>query len=1442
MATEDAEFALDVSGNFSDIEGDSLTFSASGLPTNLSISASGVISGTPTNEDVGNYTVVVLATDPSSATATDTFNIEVTNTNDPPEVSSPIGNQSATEGSPYSLVVSGNFSDPDGDQLGFTATGLPDSLTISTGGTISGTPLQSETGNYNITVTASDSLNETVSDSFVLTISNNNDPPELVSQISDAVATEDSPFTLDVSPNFSDPDGDTLSFVASGLPPSLTIDSSGLISGTPLQSDVGNFNITITASDPDAASVSNTFQLTVNDVNDPPQATTPIGDRTAAEDSPFELDLSGYFLDPDGDALVFTATGLPSGLLVDSDGIISGIPGQSDVGVYSVTATATDPSAASANSSFVLTIENVNDSPVTVTPIGDQSAAQNADFLLDISGFFDDEDGDALLFTATGLPASLSISNQGVISGRPLQSDVGPYQVQVTATDPSNENVSQQFKLTVTDVNDPPELKSSIEDQTTAEDQVFILDISTNFEDPEGSALVFTQSGLPSSIVLDPSGLMQGTPVQDDIGVFSVTVTATDPSNESVSDTFTLTVTAVNDPPTILAPIGDQSATQDLDFLLDISTFFDDQDDDELLFSESGLPASFILNESGVISGQPSQSDVGQYQVQITATDPLNESVAQTFTLTVTDVNDPPGLKTPIGDQEAFEDQLFSIDVSASFEDPEGSTLVFTATGLPASIVLETSGLMQGTPGQDDVGIYAVSVTATDPSGESASDTFTMTVTGINDAPILLAPIGDQSATEDVNFALDVASYFDDPDGDVLNYIATGLPASLALSQAGLITGTPPQSEVGDYQVSIEARDPSGERATDSFALSVQAANDSPILEGEIPDQQVVEGAFFLTDLSAFFTDDDGDELNFSAIGLPDSGNISLDAATGVMSGTPLQSDARDFPYEITVTATDPDQASASGEFLLTVAALDRANVSLNIDVTPSPALLIDDTRWTFTAQNSGPSAVQEQLLKGSFTGQQLMVESLPPSDCDLEPVVAGNTAFSCSFGSLANGSTAFVVFSVSTNTVGDILAQASTVARGEQPIDPNNSDNEAQESVSVAESFSNGSVQTLGNSNVRAIAAGDLDGDGDLDLVLGTAAGQPVEVYDGTGYRTFAENPRIVPDNSSTEGMALADLDDDGDLDIVLANTGGQPDRIFQNDGIGNFQFWQELGGTDSRGVAAADFNSDGIPDLVFASVQGNPVYLGDGNGGYTLLVELGLESTFDVAATDLTGDGRPDIVFANVGAPSKVWSNVDGSGFELLDELAIGDSVAVATFDLEGDSDTDLVFARVPATASDIPSNPILANDGNGQMQVIYRLGASPTLDAQAGDVNGDSLDDLVFVNSTGTHQTWIATATGFELYGQQIVRPDSVAGLLADLGNDGGLDLALGGGTQAGVDTYLNDGNGNLGMGDAIPPTIELIGAATLSIAAGTTFVDPGAKAEDNIDGDLSALVRT
>jgi hypothetical protein len=239
-------------------------------------------------------------------------------------------------------------------------------------------------------------------------------------------------------------------------------------------------------------------------------------------------------------------------------------------------------------------------------------------------------------------------------------------------------------------------------------------------------------------------------------------------------------------------------------------------------------------------------------------------------------------------------------------------------------------------------------------------------------------------------------------------------------------------------------------------------------------------------------------------------------------------------------------------------------------------------------------------------------------------------------------------------------------------------------------------------------------------------------------------------------------------------------------------------------------------------------------------LVNELGNSASLGVATADFNGDGWPDLVFANSGAPSRLYLNDGGSGFLPPVRFNIGSATSVAVIRADGNGSPDLVFGRVPDEFGDLPANPVLTNDGAGNFTLTESLGGAPTLDVLAGDVNGDGRDDLIFVNATGTHQVWRGTASGFRLNAEQIVAEGAVEGVAGDLGNDGGVDLALAEVPQSGGDLFLNDSFGKLGLGDAIPPTLELLGARSVEIEAGSTFDDPGVAAMDDIDGDISDQV--
>jgi hypothetical protein len=271
---------------------------------------------------------------------------------------------------------------------------------------------------------------------------------------------------------------------------------------------------------------------------------------------------------------------------------------------------------------------------------------------------------------------------------------------------------------------------------------------------------------------------------------------------------------------------------------------------------------------------------------------------------------------------------------------------------------------------------------------------------------------------------------------------------------------------------------------------------------------------------------------------------------------------------------------------------------------------------------------------------------------------------------------------------------------------------------------------------------------------------------------------------------------------------------------------------------------------DIVFAVTGENLVYLGDGSGGFTLRDTLGSADSRDVAVGLIDGNARPDIVFANVGSRSRLWTGSSSANFSSKQRFNIGDASSVVVAELIGGSDADaldIAFGRSPTDVGDVPENPVMSNNGSGNLSVSRRLGTAPTNDILAGDVNRDGQTDVVFVNDTGVHQIWNRSGSNFDLYSEQIFADGATAGVVIELGmidvdDSGGVDLAMGGVPIPGVGVFLNDGFGNLGRGDAVPPEMIIRGDNPFNVPARSTFVDPGVTATDNIDGDISSSVIT
>ncbi|MBT6208890.1 MAG: tandem-95 repeat protein, partial [Woeseia sp.] len=899
---------------------------------------------------------------------------------------------------------------------------------------------------------------------------------------------------------------------------------------------------------------------------------------------------------------------------------------------------------------------------------------------------------------------------------------------------------------------------------------------------------------------------------------------------------------------------NNQNVSTNEDTALPIVLNATDGDGDTLTYSIISNPTNRALSGTAPsVTYTPNLDYNGPDSFTFRASDATVDSNTATISITVNTQNDAP-TATQINNQSASEGVLFSLNVTSNFDDVDGDALTYTSTGLPTSLELIgfNSGVIDGTPTQAEAefnsGVYNVTVTARDPSNATAQSSFTLTIGAVNDAPVA----NNQNVSTNEDTTLPIVLDATDGDGDALTYSIISNPTNGLLSgTAPSVAYTPNLNFNGTDSFSFAANDGTVSSTPAIISITVDPANDLPILVAPIGDQQAVEAASFSLSVAGNFTDPDNEGLTYSAVGLPASLD-PINPGTGVIDGTPTQAEAQlnSGVYNVTVTATDGSGEAVSDLFQLLVVELTRANVMLSVTASPTPAMLNDQIQFNFLVRNNGPALATNIELNGAFVGSGLTVTPSGATTCTVEAPANQVTNFNCIIGNLNVLASTSLAIMVTSNSPGAVTLAATAAASTPVPIDPDLTDNSAQFGVGVAEFFSNGAAQILGNARILAVSHGDLNNDGATDIVLGTIAGLPAQVFLSGGFRDFSASGISMPDSSAQQGVALADFDGDGFLDVVLANANAE-DRIYRNDGTGTgFTLWSTLpGGTLSNDVAAADFNGDGNMDVLVAANGGNPLFLGNGSGGFTLDSTLGNANSRAVAVGQLTGNNRLDAVFANVSSGSTLWNNI---GFSVNSSASrtfnFGDASSVVIAELIGGSNAnafDIAFGRIPTDVGDIPGNLVWSNNGSGGLSLSLTLGSSPTNDILAGDVSRDGQNDLVFVNDTGVHQIWNRSGNTFELHSEQIVADNALSGVVADLGltdvdTPGGVDLAMGGNPTRGAGVFLNDGFGNLGRGDITPPTMTLNSSNPLEVPSRTAFSDPGVLAVDNIDGDISSSV--
>ncbi|QSX36018.1 putative Ig domain-containing protein [Shewanella sedimentimangrovi] len=523
---------------------DTLSFSISGQPSWASFdTGTGTLSGTPVNDDVGSYSnIIISVSDGSLSDALATFSITVTNTNDAPVITGTPAT-SANEDSAYSFTPSASDVDV-GDVLSFSISGQPSWASFNTStGTLSGTPVNSDVGSYsNIIISVSDGTVSTALSAFSITVVNTNDAP-VISGTPATSVNEDSAYSF--TPSASDVDvGDVLSFSISGKPSWASFDSStGTLSGTPVNGDVGSYsNIIISVSDGTVSVALSAFSITVINSNDAPVISgTPA--TSVNEDSAYSFTPSASDVDV-GDSLSFSISGQPSWASFDANtGTLSGTPVNSDVGSYSnIIISVSDGTVSTALPSFSIAVINANDAPVIsgipATSVDEDSAYNFTPSASDV------DVGDVLTFSISGKPAWASFdTTTGMLSGTPVNADVGVYNnIIISVSDGTVEASLPAFSIEVVNVNDLPVFESSPVLQIAALENYSYALVVTDVD--VGSEVSLTLIQAPDWLTLNGTELTGMAPLSAIGQSFAVTVSANDGvALESVEQSFNIEVT-----------------------------------------------------------------------------------------------------------------------------------------------------------------------------------------------------------------------------------------------------------------------------------------------------------------------------------------------------------------------------------------------------------------------------------------------------------------------------------------------------------------------------------------------------------------------------------------------------------------------------------------------------------------------------------------------------------------------------------------------------------------------------------------------------------------------------------------------------------------------------------------------------------------------------------
>ncbi len=826
-----------------------------------------------------------------------------------------------------------------------------------------------------ISASVSDGVSPTASDSDSLIVNRVNDAPTIkvdaVESITeDAVSTDTVVATLTVRDTDTPEDQLTVSlennsngyFVLVGNEVKLTQAGVDAVNNDEL--NLKDLTISASVSDGVNPTANDSDSLIVNRVNDAPTVENAIADQVLAEDfDVYTIDLNEVFKDSDS-SLEFSVSGNDNIQISIVSGVATITPTADWNGKETITFTAKDPSGENVSQTVNFTVASVADI------VADKATVvEDTPTIINVlsNDTFESTDKVVSLDADNGPKnGTVIVNNDGTVTYTPDDNYVGKDTFTYVVT---SGGVSESTTVTVnvTPVNDAPVAKDDI--ATTQEDTAVTIDVLPNDTDVDGDKLSIQSASVPETqgTVEIVDGKLVFTPAENFHGDAEITYIVTDGQLTDEAK-VAVTVNPVNDAPTIKVDAV-ESITEDAvstDTVVATLTVRDtDTPEDQLTVSlENNSNGYFVLvgnevklTQAGVDAVNNDELNLKDLTISASVSDGVNPTASDSDSLIVNRVNDAPTVENAIADQELSEDfATYTIDLNDAFKDSD-SALNFSVSGNSNVLVSIENGIATISPTADWNGSETLTFTATDPSGESISQTVNFTV-----APVADIVADKATVVEDTPTIIKVLGNdtFED-DGKVVSLDTNNGPANgtVSVNPDGSVTYTPNDNYVGKDTFTYVVTS-GGVSESTTVEVNVTPVNDAPVAKDDIATTQ--EDTAVTIDVLPNDTDVDGDKLSIQSASVPEAqGKVEI--VDGKLVFTPAEN--FNGHAEIIYTVTD-------GQLT------DEAKVTVTVNpVNDAPTIKVDAVESITEDAVSTDTVVATLTVRDTDTSEDQLTVSL---------------------------------------------------------------------------------------------------------------------------------------------------------------------------------------------------------------------------------------------------------------------------------------------------------------------------------------------------------------------------------------------------------------------------------------------------------------------------------